>query len=100
MQALFVNRLADPGDQLLHHARRVEPARRLEHHPDLPAFGVERDHVVAQGLVGAAVPLVLGAVAQQGEVELADMVLGQAQVVMGKTVGRCSNSPSPSACAT
>lgn len=57
VQRLLVEDLARPGDRRLHLARRVEGARGLEH-----------DAV---------------AVAQQGAVQLADVVLGRVQVGVG-----------------
>ena len=72
-----------PFHQLGHAARRVEGRGGLEHHAKALAIFVEGFDVVGKRLVGAAMPLVLGRVDQQVAVELADVVLGERDRVIG-----------------
>ena len=76
--------LVHPGHQLRHQAGRVEGRGRLEHDTDLRAVLVEGGDAVRVGLVVAAMPGVLLAVAQQDLVQLLDVVLGERDVLPGR----------------
>jgi hypothetical protein len=79
-----VSLLVHPGHQFRHQAGRVEGRRRLEHDADLRADFVEGGDAVRVGLVVAAMPGVLLAVAQQDLVQLLDVVLGERDVLPGR----------------
>ncbi len=73
----------EPRDQFGHPSRRFERACGFEDDANLIAALIERGDVVGSGLVAAAVPVVLLAVAQQIAMQLKDVVLGDRDVVMG-----------------
>lgn len=73
MQRLFRPDRVEPGNQVTHSPGRVEGRRGLEHDPDLPSLIVECGDAVRGGFVGAPVPSVLDAVAQQVTMQLADV---------------------------
>lgn len=80
VKLLFLDRLARPGDKRLHLARHVERRRGLEDDVYLVAVRIDGDDIVRQGLVRAAMALVLRAVPQERLMKLTDMVLRQAHV--------------------
>jgi hypothetical protein len=80
MKAFLLSGLFGPGDEFVHFAGRIERRGRFKDDTDLFAIGAERDNVVSKFLVSVAMALILAAVTEQGEVKLADMVLGQAHV--------------------
>ena len=63
MQPFFIQRLARPCDQRLHLARRVEGGRRFEDDANLLPIRIERHDIVGNSLVGAAMALILVAMA-------------------------------------
>ena len=75
--------LDESSDEGLHLARGIEGRGGLEDDADLFAIGIEGGDVVRQGLVVAAMPLVLGAVAQEVLMELADHVLRNRDLLEG-----------------
>lgn len=83
MQGAFAFGLGEPGNEGLHLARRVEWRDGLKDDADLLSIRIEGGDVVWQRLVVAAVALVLGAVAQEVLMELADHVLRDGNLLEG-----------------
>lgn len=83
MQGALAVGLGEPGDERLHLARGVERRGGLEDDADLLSIGIEGGDVVGQSLVVAAMALVLGAVAQEVLMELADHVLRNGNLLEG-----------------
>lgn len=77
MEPLFSPLLIQPGDQLFHSTRRIERRCRFENDAEALALPVKRFHVVGEGFVGAAMPLVLCRMRKKVAVELTDMILGE-----------------------
>ncbi len=83
MQGLLPLRLGEPRDEFLHGARGVERGGGLEDDADFLSLRVEGGDGVRLGLVAAAAPLVLGAVAEQVAVQLAGHVFGDRDLLEG-----------------
>jgi hypothetical protein len=65
-----------PGDQLRHSLRCIEWRCCLEYHSDHYAFGVEGTHIVAKGLLLAAMTFIFVAVLEQIAMKLLNAVFG------------------------
>ena len=72
-----------PSHQLRHQKWRIEWRSRLKDDTDLDAIFIECGHTVRVGLVLAAMPDVLLAVAQQHLVQLLEVILGKRDVLPG-----------------
>lgn len=83
VQVTDLTRLLNPGDQLGHQARRIEWCCGLEYDADLRAVLVEGGDAVGVRFVIAAMPGVLLAIAQQGLVQLLNVVFGKGKVLPG-----------------